>query len=313
MYQNKLTKWLDFCRISELRNLIRYQLYKFHSVSNWLNQHIARYHTYSLLFDGADTWVVLRTNVILKYINEFNSVSKIITDTGQFENGEIERVIENLNEGSIFFDIGANVGIYSISVAKKFSDIHIFAFEPVPNTAQIFKENVIKNNVSSKILLIEEAVTNTDGFVNITMDFHSSNYITICDSKYNCKLVRSTTIDTFVKANKIPKIDLIKIDVEGKENYVLKGAIKSIDTFKPVILVELTEQDNQKFADRANHDYNESIQLLLNLGYKYYIFDDHSNVFHMDCKNDGCFERSYHNYLFYFDKINLKNDKIPKN
>jgi len=310
MCQKKLAKWLDFCGTSRLKSLIKCQLCDFHFVSNWLNQHIARHNTYSLLFDGIDTWVVLRTGVMLKYIDEFNSVSKIIVDTGQFEDGEIEWVIDYLNEGSVFFDIGANVGIYSISVAKKSSDIHIFAFEPVPNTAQIFKENINKNNVSSNISLIEEAVTNTEGFVNITMDFHSSNYVTSYDSSYNCKLVKSTTIDSFVETNKVPRIDLIKIDVEGGETYVLKGAIKSIAAFKPVILVELTEQTNQKFADRANHDYSESIQLLLSLGYKYYIFDDHSNMYHMDCKNDGSFERSYHNYLFYFDKVFKTTDNL---
>ena len=144
MCQKKLAKWLDFCGISRLRSLIKCQSCDFHFVSNWLNQHIVRHHTYSLLFDGIDTWVVLRTSVMLKYISEFNSVSKIIVDTGQFEDGEIERVIDNLNEGSVFFDIGANVGIYSISVAKKFSDIHIFAFEPVPNTAQFSKRILLK-------------------------------------------------------------------------------------------------------------------------------------------------------------------------
>ena len=90
---------------------------------------------------------------MLKYIDEFNSVSKIIVDTGQFEDEEIERVIDNLNEGSVFFDIGANVGILAFQLQKNYSISYFRLLKPVPNTAQIFKENINKNMFHFKYFL----------------------------------------------------------------------------------------------------------------------------------------------------------------
>lgn len=312
MWKIRISKLLEFCQILKIKKILRDRNYDFPSVLIWLNRYIARHYTYSLTLDGTNTWVVLKTNVTLKYLNELNSVSKIIAETGRYENEEIEKIIENLNEASVFFDIGANVGIYSISVAKKFSDIHIFAFEPVPETVEILKENIVRNNVASKISIFDEAVSNTDGFINLTLDFHSSNYVTNNNSYYNKKSVKTVTIDKFVEENKIENIDLMKIDVEGHEYNVLEGSIRALDTFKPIILIELIERNDQIFADRVNHDYNDSIRILLDLGYKYYIFDDQSKLIHMDCKNEGRFEKPYHNYLFYFNKIKNSNNKNSK-
>lgn len=300
-----------FTRIKRLVGHINIRLsipprqYEFSPVSRWLNQLVSDHDTYSLLFDGSNTWIVLKKNNIkIKYLDRLNSISSIILTIGNFEETELDLVESNLREGSVFFDIGANVGLYSITMAKKFEDIKIYAFEPVPDTIREFKDNIDKNEVPfGKICLIEAAVSDRDGHVDITTDFHSSNYLTRSDSTVNHIEVGSVTIDNFVQKNDIRRISLIKIDVEGNEYLVLKGAMESIKKFRPVIVIELIEKDLE-FSENKYEDPNKSINILLNLDYKYYILDDNSNLLHMDNKDKGCFNIPFHNYIFYHGNIN---------
>lgn len=252
----------------------------------WLHGLIHGHNLYNLYFTKTDIWVVLKGGVKIKYLDKLNSVSSIITSYGSFEEQELHEVIKNVKNGSVFFDIGANVGLYSLVVANNFTRMEIYAFEPIPDTMKELKDNLMKNNLQGNTIhLVDSAVSNYNGVADITSDFHGSNYITTADSKINHISVPCISIDTFVKINNITKIDFIKIDVEGKEDLVLEGAIESISKFKPTILVELTKEENL-FGDRILASPKISINILLNLGYKYKILDD-------------TIKRSYHNYLFY--------------
>lgn len=278
--------------------------YEFFPISKWLNQLVIDHDSYSLLFDGTNTWIIFKKNNIkIKYLSQLNSVSSLILNYGNFEETELDLVESNLREGSVFFDVGANVGLYSITIAKKFENINIYAFEPIPNTIHEFKENIDKNDVPfGKIFLIESAVSDQNGYVNITTDFHCSNYLTQSDSVVNHMRVESVTIDSFVQKNDISKIDFIKIDIEGHEYQVLKGALESIKKFRPIILVEIVEKD-PNFSDNKFEDPKKSISLLLDFDYQYYIIDDNSILIHKDNIGNGCFNNLYHNYIFYYENI----------
>lgn len=252
------------------------------------NRLIHGHKLYKLDFNKSGLWVVLNNGVRLKYLDKFNSISSTITTYGSFEEQELQQVMNNLKSRSVFFDVGANVGLYSLMVANNFIDMDIYSFEPLPETMKELRENLKENNLhGNSIHLIQSAISNYDGFVNITSDLHSSNYITTPDSKINHLSVPCTTIDIFVKNNNIKKLDFIKIDVEGKEDLVLEGAMDSLRKFKPILLIELIEK-NKDFLDRISATPEVSINKLLNLGYKYTRLDDST-------------DQSFHNYLFYFD------------
>ena len=75
------------------------------------------------------------------------------------------------------------------------------------------------------------------------------------------------TIDNFVENNKIPKVDFIKIDVEGAEYFVFQGGIKTITNHKPIVFTEML----RKWAKKFGYTPNDIITYFSQLGYKCFV------------------------------------------
>ena len=78
--------------------------------------------------------------------------------------------------------------------------------------------------------------------------------------------IEITTLDNFVKKNKIQRIDFIKCDVEGFELSVFKGAKKTLRKFKPVVFVEIEERHTKKYKINPQ----DVLDFFKNIGYKSY-------------------------------------------
>lgn len=136
----------------------------------------------------------------------------------------------------VVFDIGAFIGdhtiFYSNAVGEKGK---VYAFEPSKEAFECLDYNL---NYKPNTFVYNMALGNTKGFVstNEVEDNAGMNFITESE-----KGVILDTLDNFVENNNITQIDFIKIDVEGYELEVLKGAEKSINKFKPTLLIELND------------------------------------------------------------------------
>jgi FkbM family methyltransferase len=171
-----------------------------------------------------------------------------------YEKDDIQKCLDYLPEESIFFDIGANIGIFSLSLAQK--GAKVFAFEPHP-LAYLELENHIKTNKLSNIKPFNLACSEVNGQVSFTTAVDSA-YSSMHETAYSWSswkiqksdqiTVPSKTVDTLVSEMNIEKIDLCKIDVEGGELNVLNG-MKSIlaEQRVKVLLIELN-QDTYKGA-----------------------------------------------------------------
>ena len=82
---------------------------------------------------------------------------------------------------------------------------------------------------------------------------------------FNTQKVRIEKLDSFVKKNKIKKLDFIKIDVEGHEYKVLKSSIYTLKKFKPILLIELIKKNNNNFF--------KTIKLLNKLNFEMYYYN----------------------------------------
>lgn len=135
----------------------------------------------------------------------------------------------------ILFDIGANVGQTVKDFKEVFKNSTIHAFEPSPETFDILKNNTsnFKNlhlwnlgvgAFNGELLLNEYVHSNTNSFLDTNKN----------DEKNLRKktLVNTTTVDKFCSNHKIPKIDVLKIDTEGFELEVFKGAKVSLKNCK---------------------------------------------------------------------------------
>ena len=127
----------------------------------------------------------------------------------------------------VIFDVGANVGLYSQSIFKTNSEAIVYAFEPHPNT---YKKLV--NNIKNMGIGFENNRLTLFDYNNKDGSEHASLYKSVISDLHKgipvSHIVDITTIDNFVIKNNINQIDLLKIDTEGNEFNVLKGAERTL-------------------------------------------------------------------------------------
>lgn len=191
-----------------------------------------------------------------------------ILNFDNYEKVELEMVLRLMKNGGVFFDVGANIGWYTVNICKLMKDIKVFAFEPIPQTFIYLKKNLeingIKNVKIYNFGLSDEEKTLT--FYYYREGSGNASSANLSASRHVIKipcLVKK--IDDFVEGKKI-KIDFIKCDVEGAELFVFRGGIKTINKDKPIISVEML----RKWTAPFNYHPNDTIKLLGNIGYNCY-------------------------------------------
>jgi FkbM family methyltransferase len=175
-----------------------------------------------------------------------------IVRNGGYEKIFITKVYEILPENGIFFDIGSNIGIYSLNLCRKAKEV--YAFEATKTTYQLLQETINENCIQN-IHLYLTAIHNID---KEEVKIYADNNLNIGgNSMYsgNCvaNTVQTITIDTFVKENDISRIDFIKMDIEGNELNALQGTKKSIKKFRPIIMCEINPVLNKAAGYTADN------------------------------------------------------------
>ncbi|KAA3616672.1 MAG: FkbM family methyltransferase [Calditrichaeota bacterium] len=146
------------------------------------------------------------------------------------------------NLGGVFFDIGANLGIYSL-LFSEFSKTKVFAFEPTPSTFQKLNANLAYNK-RDNVVAINKAISRDNGICCFSNKPYSSvNKIIKNDQHIDSIEVEKLTISSFCSKNDI-KPDFVKIDVEGFELDVLLG-FNSILEKVQVFVIEISENRNE--------------------------------------------------------------------
>ncbi len=193
-----------------------------------------------------------------------------IINFGAFEGEELKAISNLVKDGSTIFDIGANIGWYSLNFAKKFKSADIYAFEPVPKTFNYLTSHLAMNNATGvrpyNFGFSDEAKDvdiyfYPEGMGNASLVNLSENPSV---ETVKCKFI---TVDSFVKENNVPKVDFIKCDVEGAELFVFKGAIETLKRDKPAVFTEILRKWSAKF----NYHPNDILDLFSDIGYDCYI------------------------------------------
>lgn len=199
-----------------------------------------------------------------------SDIGKTLFYKGQFEEKEIlffDHLLKQMQSPTIL-DIGANIGLHSIRWANSAQQAKIFAFEPSPTTRGILEKNIIYNKLSNKIEVVPKAVSEESGtasFYHCEDNAYSSLKDTQRKKVTNVVTVPVTTVDDFVSQKNLTKVDLIKIDVEGFETEVIKGAVNTLKTLKPDLFVEIYGGTN------SNKSPEQTIHTIMDLGYKTFV------------------------------------------
>lgn len=135
------------------------------------------------------------------------------------------------------FDVGANIGQSTMKFRAGFPDARIFSFEPVLDTFEQLSKNVLSD---TNITCHNLALGNEQGKKTMYLSDQSlTNSLVPPKTESISEEITMSMLDEFADAHQVDRIDLLKIDAEGFDLEVLKGAKKIIDTQKvPFILVE---------------------------------------------------------------------------
>lgn len=185
-----------------------------------------------------------------------------LPDTGR------DVLLATVNEGMNVIDIGANIGIISLKIAQKVSESgNVFSFEPGKINSG-FAINNFKLNKSTNIQLIQKGLGSekaTGHLCNVNPINRGMSRILDNDPSANEKeVIEIDTLDNSMEKYSIPAPNLIKIDVEGFELKVLKGACNTLVKHKPILFIELDDNN----LHEQNSSAKELVQFLIKLDYK---------------------------------------------
>ena len=168
---------------------------------------------------------------------------------GNFQRHVSDNKFIKLADEAVILDVGANVGIMSLKFASKAPNGKVYAFEPTHYALQKLKRNLSLNREIAEVIVPVNSFVSCKEKKPESIKAFSSWKIDkkIGDDQHpvhggramSSEGVPTTTLDDFVKDQKLDRVDFIKIDTDGHEFEVLSGALQLIQDFQPLIIFEL--------------------------------------------------------------------------
>jgi FkbM family methyltransferase len=168
--------------------------------------------------------------------------------------------INRIPLNSVFFDVGANIGVYSVYAAS-IKNAQVIAFEPSFLNLELLYRNIQSNQLENKITIIPLSLSNANQIENLYMEkkdniwggaHNSSGLNTTQDGgpmeEFTVSSQVAISLDSLSELLGLPVPAYIKIDVDGLESIILAGAQKSLISVKE-ILIEVDKRNVNQIAD----------------------------------------------------------------
>lgn len=170
-----------------------------------------------------------------------------------------------IGEGDTVLDVGANAGWYTTLFSKQIGDSgKVYAIEPVPDTFKALKRTVEINHCTENVLLFNKLCGENEepGTIFQFPDLHPglSSARPIGNEKTVEHRIDTITIDNLVARENIKSVAMLKIDVEGAELQVLRGALKSL---RAGIIKGMLLEVNEERATAFGYDFGECLDLII--------------------------------------------------
>ena len=225
---------------------------------------------------------LLEINDNTKYLlpNLLEPIAFALLVDGVYEPECINLMFSHLAQDSLFLDIGANIGAFSIPAAKHLKKLNgkVIAVEASPTIFPYLKKNVEINNLEN-IELLSLAVTNSDrnfvdfyeaptekfGMGSIAPQFQSTPIS-----------VQTITVDSILKDQELAKVSFMKVDVEGYEAEVFEGASQLFNSLNPpTVLFEFCDWAE---ARKPKGKIGDSQRILMDFGYKIWRLENYGKT-----------------------------------
>lgn len=198
---------------------------------------------------------------------------------GCFEKETTNALSRMIKKGDVVIDIGANIGAHTLHMAKSVGDKgKVFAIEPTNYAFNKLKNNIMLNPLISnriiprQLLLVSEHNKNdkVSGIYSSWPLVGTNNRHRVhCGVEMSISNAKKNTLDNVIVENRISKIDIIKLDVDGNELDILIGGQNSITKFRPIFVMELGPDQYEK-----NSNFDKVVQLMVSMGYEFYSLNE---------------------------------------
>lgn len=194
-----------------------------------------------------------------------------VRQSNDFEQGEQNFLLQFLKSGMTVLDIGAHHGLYTLLASNRVGPHgRVFAFEPSPRELRRLRWNLLLNrcrNVSVVPFALGCSEGTAEFFVCLGQETGCNSLRPPVVNEPVSKVeVMTTTLDHYLERVGIDKVDFVKMDVEGAELDVLKGASRLLNNSKPLILCELADVRTEPWGYSSVEIYD----LLKSCGYAWF-------------------------------------------
>ena len=189
-----------------------------------------------------------------------NLTPYVLTEQQDWFEDEIKFVRTFLQPGMICLDIGANYGLYTLSMANR--QARVWAFEPTPAVMNCLRQSVAANGFGT-VQLLQAGLSNRCGTARFALNANPEMNSILADGQTCnvCEEITLTTLDTCAAQYNWKQIDFIKLDAEGEEVKILQGGESILTTASPLVMFEFKLDETINF---------ELIEAFSKLGYSAY-------------------------------------------
>lgn len=190
-----------------------------------------------------------------------------------YADGLIERPLRRtllsvLRPGMTFFDVGANIGYFSLLAAQQVGSTgRVVAFEPVPRNLEFLRRNLTLNPALNIITVVPAAVSESRGETTLHLGWHEGNASLLADARgttTDAISVPTLPLDAYLEEQGIERVDVLKMDIEGAEIFALAGMAKGLEAGRyGHLLIEWHIGDHTGLGDRPG----ETLAHLRKCGY----------------------------------------------
>lgn len=185
-------------------------------------------------------WTVTREGFRLRTNAGRDYTSLALKLWGDFEPHTKRFLLREVRPGSIFLDLGANVGYFSLLAGLEAKAARVIAFEPNPDIAARLRDSVEANGLHGRVQVVEKALSDRAGEVLFGIDPANSGHSRFAQADHEKVItVEAVPLDDWLDQN-APNADVsvLKLDVEGAEMQALRGMERMLASARPALIVE---------------------------------------------------------------------------
>lgn len=202
---------------------------------------------------------------------EWRGLPKLIFAFREYYEPELSCLEELLSPGKTFVDAGANVGIYTLAASRIVGQTgHVIAFEPSIQSLPALRRNIALNHLTN-VALFPVALSHVTGSAKL---YHGPNPSLNSLGKEtgwseDAEKIATETLDGIVERVGLDHVDVIKVDVQGAEELVLRGARKLLTSMRPTIIFEIFPEGTVPLRLAPYGAW----EFLATLGYEFFVAD----------------------------------------